>query len=201
MQIQQRQLLRRFMRHQRAKLPKKQQQRHAQQLRQHFCQNRLLQTAKHIGVYLAQAGEINLTPLIKKLWQRQKHCYLPRLHRMPTRQMDFIAYQQNSRLIPNRFNILEPCNQTQTLAIAKLDVVLIPLVAFDSRGNRLGMGGGYYDYTFRRYKQRFNRQAPKLIGVAHSFQQVTHLTAYRWDIPLDAIITEQKIIQRMAHAH
>lgn len=201
MQAQSRQLLRQSIRQQRNQLSTAQQRQHARALARQFQGYRTFQNAQHIGAYLANNGEIDLTFLIKNLWKQRHKCYLPRLHHQQARQMDFIRYQPNSRLLPNRFGILEPCNQKHQIALKKLDIVLVPLVAFDAYGNRLGMGGGYYDHTFRHYKQRFNRQAPKLIGVAHSFQQVAQLTAYHWDIPLDAIITEKAIIQRTPHAY
>src|SRR5690606_40461575 len=65
----------------------------------------------------------------------------------------------------------------------------LPLVAFDARGNRLGMGGGFYDRTFAR-APRARTLRPRLVGLAHHFQQVASLPAEPWDIPLDAIATD-----------
>ena len=75
-----------------------------------------------------------------------------------------------------------------------MDVILLPLVAFDRKGYRLGMGGGYYDRSlaFRRSRQQWRR--PRLIGVAHSCQQHPGLPQQHWDVPLDCIITESEII-------
>jgi len=67
--------------------------------------------------------------------------------------------------------------------------VLVPLVAFDDAGNRLGMGAGYYDRSFA-----FRRAAPSpplLVGVGYEFQRVPALAAQPWDVPLDAVLTER----------
>jgi 5-formyltetrahydrofolate cyclo-ligase len=74
----------------------------------------------------------------------------------------------------------------------QLDAVIVPLLGFDNNGNRLGMGGGYYDRSFAFRKQRRAWRRPLLIGVAYSFQQVDAIQTEPWDIPLDAVITEQE---------
>lgn len=195
-----RQQLRQSLRQQRCNLTPQQQAQHAKAIRNHFCLHRNLQQAKHIGIYLAQAGEADLSRLIRYLWRKQRHCYLPCLHSIKPRQLLFVAYTPQTPLVANRLGILEPRNK-RPISLKQLDIILMPLVAFDAYGNRLGMGGGFYDYTLAAYKHRFNRQAPKLIGVAHSFQQVSHLTAQRWDVGLNAILTEQRIITRNSHGY
>jgi 5-formyltetrahydrofolate cyclo-ligase len=65
----------------------------------------------------------------------------------------------------------------------------MPLVGFDKAGNRLGMGGGFYDRSFA-FKQKRHSCQPKLIGLAHSIQQVDNLSVQGWDIPVDNIVTE-----------
>lgn len=72
------------------------------------------------------------------------------------------------------------------LLIHQLDVVITPLVAFDITGNRMGMGGGYYDRTLANWR---TDQRPLPIGYAHDCQQVDKLAKQHWDIPLPYIIT------------
>ena len=69
----------------------------------------------------------------------------------------------------------------------ELDVILMPLVGFDNDGNRLGMGGGYYDRTLAYTRHAIKK--PVLIGVAHDLQRVDRLPYASWDIPLNAIVT------------
>jgi 5-formyltetrahydrofolate cyclo-ligase len=92
----------------------------------------------------------------------------------------------------NRYGILEPkLNCSQICPLPELDYVLMPLVAFDKFGNRLGMGGGFYDRTLARlYEQHW--QQPQLIGLAHACQQVDELPIESWDVPLKTIITPDK---------
>ena len=80
-----------------------------------------------------------------------------------------------------------------------MQLVLLPLVAFDNDGGRLGMGGGFYDRTFSFTRLRAG-PAPRLIGVAHELQRVDHLPVADWDIPLEAIVTDRAIYGHSAAA-
>jgi 5-formyltetrahydrofolate cyclo-ligase len=71
-----------------------------------------------------------------------------------------------------------------------LDLVLTPLVGFDHKGNRLGMGGGYYDRSFAFLLRRQNWKKPRLVGLAYDFQQLDKLPAKNWDVPLTAVATD-----------
>ena len=68
------------------------------------------------------------------------------------------------------------------------DLIFLPLVAFNSQGQRLGMGGGYYDRTLK-----INHHTPYLCGLAYSFQLNNDFISYDWDVPLNAVATEQEI--------
>lgn len=93
----------------------------------------------------------------------------------------------------NRYGILEPqLNCSHVSPVAQLDMILMPLVAFDSKGNRLGMGGGFYDRTLAHLPKN-KAQRPTLIGIAHQCQFVDALPVASWDIPLDYIITDERI--------
>ena len=98
----------------------------------------------------------------------------------------------NNGLLKNSYGIPEPLSKGNRPA-CNLDIVLMPLVAFDKQGNRLGMGGGYYDKTFAFKRQTLWRKKPILVGLSHHFQQVDELNNDNWDIPLTAIVTNQKI--------
>ena len=105
--------------------------------------------------------------------------------------MVFVEYAENTAMAMNRFNIPEPVDQHKAIDAAALDVVITPLVAFDKTGNRLGMGGGFYDRTFSFINDNPNLgeggfhapsvAKPKQIGVGHSCQQVDELQAESWD--------------------
>jgi len=86
-------------------------------------------------------------------------------------------------------NILEPISEIEE-EIQSLDVVIMPLVAADTAGNRLGHGAGYYDKTFNLEKVS---KRPKLVGLAHSFQIIERIEPQSWDIPLDVLVTENEV--------
>ncbi|MBC8509947.1 MAG: 5-formyltetrahydrofolate cyclo-ligase [Chloroflexi bacterium] len=146
-----------------------------------------------IAAYLATQGEISLDRWISA--NPKQRIYLPKLYEVIAPKLRFAELTSGTRWTHNRFNIIEPdCHWGDTLSAQRMDVILLPLVAFDRKGYRLGMGGGYYDRSlaFRRSRQQWRR--PRLIGVAHSCQQHPGLPQQHWDVPLDCIITESEII-------
>jgi 5-formyltetrahydrofolate cyclo-ligase len=94
----------------------------------------------------------------------------------------------------NKFGILEPkLDQTLVKPVKELDLICTPLVAFDSHGHRLGMGGGYYDRTLAHWFKTGEGAQP--MGLAHDCQHVEQLPTEAWDIPLPKIITPSQIWQ------
>jgi 5-formyltetrahydrofolate cyclo-ligase len=150
--------------------------------------------ALNIGAYIATQGEISLNPWIAHA--KRQHIFAPKLYEPLEPRLRFAALDANTRWERNRFNILEPAaHWGQTLHPRLLDIVLTPLVAFDRKGYRLGMGGGYYDRSLAFRCARKHWQRPLLVGVAHSCQQHPELPRQPWDVPLDIIITEREIIR------
>lgn len=150
--------------------------------------------SKHIAFYLPNDGEIDPRPLIRFLEGCGKQCYLPRLHADGTNRVWFVRYRSGEKLADNRYGIPEPRVQEQQLPAWALQVVLMPLVGFDRSGNRLGMGGGFYDRTFA-FKHSKPHSRPLLIGLAHSMQEVPALPTESWDMPLDIIATEKDLLR------
>lgn len=146
---------------------------------------KLIPPFRHIAVYLAFDGEINLKYIVQWLWQQRKICYLPVLPCSGAKEMQFAVYNENSILQNNRFNIPEPEGQAR-ISACELDLILLPLVAFDKTGHRLGMGGGFYDYTLREINS-----SPFLLGCAYESQCVSHLIVKSTDVNMNAVITEK----------
>jgi 5-formyltetrahydrofolate cyclo-ligase len=188
-----RQNLRRQLRTRRLALSQSQQAQAAAELsRQIFQLPQILRT-KHIALYVAQDGEIDPNLIAQQLWKRGKYCYLPCLGPGKTKPLWFVEFTPTTQLIPNRFGIPEPNRkQDRRLPTHLLDVVLIPLVGFDRQGNRLGMGGGFYDATFAFKKNSATK--PLLIGLAHACQEIDQLQIANWDIPLNAVATDKEVI-------
>ncbi|GAK85225.1 5-formyltetrahydrofolate cyclo-ligase [Vibrio ponticus] len=110
----------------------------------------------------------------------------------------FLHYQANTEMVLNQYRILEPkLKQHLIQPLAKLDLICTPLVAFDSTGHRLGMGGGYYDRTLAPWFHA--RQGAKPIGLAHDCQHVSRLPIESWDVPLPKIVTPSRIWQWESH--
>ncbi len=155
-----------------------------------------LQHSKRIAFYFANDGEMDPAPLVQRALQAGKRCYFPVLRNRPTKSLWFRAYKRNQKLDLNRFGIPEPAASNRSITKPwGLDLIIMPLVAFDLAGNRLGMGGGYYDRTLSYRLNRSHWKGPKLIGIAHELQRVDSLPAKHWDIPLDAVITEKRLYQ------
>lgn len=147
--------------------------------------------ATNIAFYIANDGELSPARALKQALMRKKRCYLPCL--TARKSMIFRRYTPDTRMTPNKYNILEPQPRSERISPLELDVVLLPLVAFDRKGNRLGMGGGFYDRTFE-FKRRIHPRKPVLVGLAHSIQEVDSLPTNDWDVPLDYVITEKNIV-------
>ena len=146
--------------------------------------------ARRIAVYMAVDAELDPEPFLKHARADGKEIYLPVLTGEAS--LHFQAYAAGTPLRPNRYRIPEPVDDPRTaLRPADLDLVLAPLVAFDTRGHRLGMGGGYYDRSFAFLKDNHVGKPP-LIGLAYECQKVAALPAERWDVPLAGVVTEQQ---------
>lgn len=188
-------LLRQELRQRRRALSPPQQAQASALLLRHLLQFSAFMRGRHVALYIANDGEINPEPIAQRLWQMGKRCYLPVLHPSKVRELWFVEFTPNTTLIPNHFGIPEPDHRhAHKMPAHLLDVVLMPLVGFDRRGARLGMGGGFYDTTFA-FKQQKPASKPVLIGLAHSCQEVESLSADNWDIPLAAIATEKEVLQ------
>lgn len=182
--------IRQHTRHLRHQLSPVQQQQASLLLVEQCLSHPKLQAAQHIALYLANDGELNPLPLINKLWQQGKSVYLPVLHPFNAGHLLFLHYQPQSTMVNNKYGISEPkLDVTKVCPVAKLDIILTPLVAFDRSGNRMGMGGGYYDRTLANVID----QKPYAMGLAHDCQLVSQLPIEAWDIPLAEIITPTRI--------
>lgn len=181
-----RQALRRNFRAKRRALSRELQKQHALAITRILTNSDEMLRSQRIGLYLANDGEVDLTPLANELANRKKQLALPVIGQR--REMDFYRYQPGDKLLPNRFGIPEPAPGASFVEGRSLDLLLIPLVAFDAAGTRLGMGAGYYDRYLGRLEPHMR---PRTIGVAYSIQRSEKpLPAEPWDIPLDRVVTE-----------
>jgi 5-formyltetrahydrofolate cyclo-ligase len=143
------------------------------------------QNAAHIALYQAIGAEISLTPLWRSAENSGKTCYMPVM--IPnTNTLKFLPTTTKTPQKINQFQILEPhLPHADAIALETIDLMILPLVAFDTHGTRLGRGAGFYDKTLKHQKPNC------LLGAAYACQQHALLTADDWDIPLDLIVTEK----------
>jgi len=186
--------LRSALRDQRRALTGPEQDRAARALAAHLTANRLFRVSRRIALYFSNDGEIDPGPLLGRAREMNKTCFLPILSRLRHDRLWFAPYEPDSPLARNRFGIPEPVVPARQWVRAQdLDLVLMPLVAFDLEGNRLGMGGGFYDKSLAFLRTRSLWRKPHLIGLAHDFQRVPQLETFPWDVPLQAVATDQAV--------
>jgi 5-formyltetrahydrofolate cyclo-ligase len=123
-----------------------------------------------------------------------KQCFLPIVGPNKTNNLYFGPFDANTKLKPNRYGILEPSFDEEKIVFPQsLDVLFMPLVGFDRQGNRIGMGGGYYDRALAFMKEQ-ETSSLTLVGLAHSIQEIPQISSQSWDIPLHLIATEKELI-------
>jgi 5-formyltetrahydrofolate cyclo-ligase len=172
-------------------LSQSEQRRHARALARNLERTPAYRRAKRIAFYLAADGEIDPGLALKRALRAGKRCYLPVLRKRRQRSLWFVAYHRRTRLQRNRFGIAEPSlKHRERVAPMGLHIIVMPLVAFDAAGHRLGMGGGFYDRTLSYLRRRQHWKAPKLLGAAHELQRTEPIVPEPWDIPLDLVVTE-----------
>lgn len=185
-------LLRRELRDKRAKVSPAAQKIATKKISQNVASHPLFESASSIAFYIANDGEISPNMLIELARKLDKRVYLPAI--TSNKKLLFRDFSNPEKITKNRFGITEPDPSCDTIDASELDIVFLPLVAFDKRGNRLGMGGGYYDRTFA-YRANNPSQKPALIGLAHAFQEVKKIAAEKWDVALDHICTDEDFIK------
>ncbi|MFV1992807.1 MAG: 5-formyltetrahydrofolate cyclo-ligase [Acidiferrobacterales bacterium] len=187
--------LRKKIRTQRRELSQEQQQRAAIDLVSNLKNSRFLRKHQRIACYLASDGEIETWPIIETLWSLKKQVYLPVISHLPWAPLWFAPFNPGSNMLYNRFGIAEPdVLPDKRITAHRLDLVFLPLVAFDLAGNRIGMGQGYYDRSLQFIKQRKYWRSPLLTGLAYDFQCIDKIDNEKWDVPLRNVITDKRFI-------
>jgi 5-formyltetrahydrofolate cyclo-ligase len=151
-----------------------------------------LRPGQRIAVYFAYGHEADLRYVIDVARRRDCLLYLPVITDFRHSRMRFVRYRTDSVMRVNRYGIAEPDRRhAEVIPVRKLDLILLPLVAFDEHGWRLGSGAGFYDRSLHHLRAGRRWRRPKLIGVGYECQRVARLQPDRWDVPLDGIVTER----------
>lgn len=185
----QKDILRRLVRALRKNLSPIERQRAAEHAARQALKLPALRRARDVAVYLASGSELPTAPLIAALQALGKRLYVPRIGR--DSRMRFVRLHAGQALRRNRHGIAEPIGRAPQRGTRRLDLILLPLLAFDARGYRLGSGGGYYD---RALAQERAHGRPRRVGYAYALQQIDAVPAEAWDVRLDAVVTESGTI-------
>ena len=150
-------------------------------------------TDARVAGYWASHGELPLNLVIPPLATRGQQFLLPVIARH--KQLRFAPWAAGEPVQANRYGIPEPVDPLELLEPFQLDLVLVPLLGFDRRGNRLGHGGGYYDRSFAFLNEQVRPTEPLLVGIAYAFQELPEVDEQDWDVPLDFVATERELIE------
>lgn len=185
--------LRRQMRARRRAVSIADQRRAAESIARILDRQHWLRPGRRVAAYLSHGHEPDLTDALELM--RRRHCrlYLPVVTQAGRGRMEFLSFDTGTPLRYGAFGIREPDpRHAERIRVRELDLILVPLVAVDPSGTRLGNGAGFYDRRLSHLRGERRWRRPRLVGIAYDFQRVTHLPAQPWDVPLDAVITERR---------
>ena len=154
---------------------------------QRFLASREFFAAKKIACYFPMRDEVDTRAVFERCWRTNKRVFAPVI--CANGGMLFREVLRETTLQKNHLGVWEPVNG-EAIAVRRIDIVVTPLVAFDANGNRIGMGGGYFDRCFAFLRHRRYWLRPKMIALAYQCQEVEKISPNPWDIPLYRIYSE-----------
>lgn len=181
--------LRQQLKQQRTQLSTKEVFTESQKIVQQVAQSDVFKRANKIGVYHSVRGEADPS----ELQTPDKQFYLPVLSKDTSEGLVFLEIDSDTVFTDNKFAIPEPVyDESKVVSGTALDLVIVPLLGFDVSGHRLGMGGGFYDRCFAFKKQGIC--TPTLMGFAYDFQELDSIDTEHWDVDLDMVATQSRLI-------
>ena len=148
---------------------------------------RRLNGERTVMVYVSKPPEVDTMPLIRHLIRQEIRVVVPIIER-ETRTLRLSCLEDPGDLVISTFFVPEPIGNEIPVRGEELEVIIVPLLAFDRAGHRLGYGAGYYDRFLSSYPKAFK------IGAAFSCQEIRSVPADANDVAMDLIVTEQEII-------
>ncbi len=139
---------------------------------------------RSLAIYLPRGGEFDTGAICELAREQDKQLYLPVL--MPGNRLDFALWRPGDALTPNRFDIPEPGPAAPRQSPDDIDLVCMPLMGWTSGGDRLGMGGGFYDRTLARCSS-------VKLGLGFELQRCEDLIPEPWDVRMDYVLTESAL--------
>ncbi|MCR4335056.1 MAG: 5-formyltetrahydrofolate cyclo-ligase [archaeon] len=145
--------------------------------------------AQNIALYISFNNEVETKQIIEKLWKQGKNVFVPVMKEESEEHLYFAKIDSFEGLIENNKGILEP-KEKVFIPPNEIELFIVPGVAFDKKGNRIGWGKGFYDKFFN-----FNKIVAKKIGLAFEFQIVESISHKAHDVKMDFVVTEKKVFQ------
>lgn len=146
-----------------------------------------VRAARSVMLYLPARGEVDTWPLLDHFWRQGCEILLPRCRDNTPGIMDAYAVASRDDLGPGCFGLTEPrADLARPVPAPRPEIILVPALAFDRRGYRLGFGGGYYD----RFLPTLDC-SPLLIGPAYAFQLMEEIPREPWDRPVEMVVTPE----------
>jgi len=136
--------------------------------------------SQNIACYIPIENEVDTRLIIETIWQQGKNCYLPAFASNTKKCLCFVKFMPNDPLLKVNEKIISPKN---------LDLVIVPLIGFNSDNFRLGRGAGCYDITFEFKLHIKNLSKPYLLGIGYKWQHIK-FEPNLWDVAMDEIITD-----------
>ncbi len=161
----------------------------SQRIKEHLLKDPDFQKAEVVALYASFRNEVETFSLIKEAVDLKKKVCLPRTN-LATKSLTFHLITGTENLIPGAFGILEPKKECPEVLPSKIDLIILPGVAFDKTGGRIGFGGGYYD----RFLKQLSPETKK-IALAYEFQVFPNqIPCLAKDVKVDKIITEERVL-------
>ena len=182
-------LLRDIVLKRRIKMPFEEVFRISSHIQNRFLHLKIYRTSKELALYASFKSEVLTDGIMNHAFANDKEVYFPKIV-SGQRKLRFIKAEREDDIAPGSYDIPEPGGRHEIKDVHGLDVVVVPGVAFDIYGNRLGYGKGYYDRLLSGLKG-----CAALIGLAFDFQIVNELPVERHDVSMDMIITEERVIK------
>ena len=146
--------------------------------------------AKNVAFYYAIKGEVSLEALWHTSARQGKQCFFPVCK---GDDMYFVPVTPNTPFVRHSLGVLEPdVPVSEAISVNELDIALMPLVAFDAFGVRMGMGKGFYDRAFASNNKKASKQALRL-GIGYEFQRQTIIEKQPWDVLVHATVSEKNV--------
>lgn len=159
-----------------------------------FYESKYYKEAKNIFIYISFGTEINTKVIINKALEENKKIYIPRTE-IKNKIMDAVEISSLDNLIESSYGILEPSKGEECVDPNELDLIIVPGVAFDRNGGRMGYGAGFYDRYFKKINKENEKRIIKL-ALAYDLQLVEKVPMNEDDIAVDYIITEKEFIDK-----